>query len=199
MVTWSTFERLAARRWPVGVLAGAVAVAAVTGAIELFQPWVPVLALGVLYLFAVLPIAVLWGRLFAIGVSVASMLALNWFFLPPVHVHARGPRELQPGRGSMAASQSLARREARTQRRSALGPAAARSSVCRYDRPLRVSLSWHTEALVRGLQDHTTRPGAPGPRPRLVHRDHLLGRLRPTRRHRTTRFSEDAWRGLATA
>ncbi len=43
------------------------------------------LSLGVLYVFAVLPIAVLWGLWFALPVSVASMLAFNWFFLPPVH------------------------------------------------------------------------------------------------------------------
>jgi two-component system, OmpR family, sensor histidine kinase KdpD len=93
MLSWRAFDRLAERPWPLGVLAGAVAVAAVTGAIELFRPWVPVLALGVLYLFAVLPIAVIWGRLFAIGVSIASMLCLNWFFLPPVHTFTLADRE----------------------------------------------------------------------------------------------------------
>ena len=68
-----------------GVAASAVAVAIVTAAIELFKPYVPVLSLGVLYLFAVLPIAVAYGLGFAIVVSVASMLAFNWFHLPPVH------------------------------------------------------------------------------------------------------------------
>jgi two-component system, OmpR family, sensor histidine kinase KdpD len=60
-------------------------VAAVTGAIYVFREAVPVLSLGALYLFAVLPVAVLWGRLYAIGVAVASMLAFNFFFLPPQH------------------------------------------------------------------------------------------------------------------
>jgi two-component system sensor histidine kinase KdpD len=46
---------------------------------------VPVLSLGVLYVFAVLPVAVLWGTPLALVVSVASMLAFNWFFLPPKH------------------------------------------------------------------------------------------------------------------
>ena len=68
-----------------GVVASVVAVAAVTGAIELLQLAVPVLSLGVLYIFAVLPIAVLWGTRFGIGVAIASMLAFNWFFLPPIH------------------------------------------------------------------------------------------------------------------
>ena len=45
----------------------------------------PVLSLGVLYVFAVLPIAVVYGLPLALLVSVASMLAFNWFLLPPVH------------------------------------------------------------------------------------------------------------------
>jgi two-component system sensor histidine kinase KdpD len=46
---------------------------------------VPTLSLGVLYVFAVLPIAVVWGLGYALVVSIASMLAFNWFFLPPIH------------------------------------------------------------------------------------------------------------------
>ncbi len=45
----------------------------------------PVLSLGVLYLFAVLPVAAIWGLPFAIPVSIVSMLAFNWLFLPPTH------------------------------------------------------------------------------------------------------------------
>jgi two-component system, OmpR family, sensor histidine kinase KdpD len=67
------------------VLESAAAVAVVTGAIYGFKTFVPVLSLGVLYLFAVLPVAVIWGLAYAIPVSVASMLAFNFFFLPPVH------------------------------------------------------------------------------------------------------------------
>ena len=48
----------------------------------------PVLSLGVLYVFAVLPVAVAWGLAYAIPVSVASMLAFNFFFLPPTHTFA---------------------------------------------------------------------------------------------------------------
>jgi two-component system sensor histidine kinase KdpD len=68
-----------------GVVAGALAVALVTAAIGLFDNWVPVLSLGVLFVFAVLPIAVWWGTAYAALVAVGSMLAFNWFFLPPVH------------------------------------------------------------------------------------------------------------------
>ena len=75
-------------RWQQLAIAAAASVAAVvvvTVVIDLVQPYVPVLSLGVLYVFAVLPIAVLWGLWFALPVSVASMLAFNWFFLPPIH------------------------------------------------------------------------------------------------------------------
>jgi two-component system, OmpR family, sensor histidine kinase KdpD len=68
-----------------GVLASVAAVAIVTAAIAILDDWIPVLSLSVLYLFAVLPIAVLWGLAYAIAVSVGSMLAFNFFFLEPVH------------------------------------------------------------------------------------------------------------------
>jgi K+-sensing histidine kinase KdpD len=61
------------------------AVALVTGAIYALRPIAPVLSLGVLYLFAVLPVAALWGLAYAIPVSVLSMLTFNFLFLPPTH------------------------------------------------------------------------------------------------------------------
>jgi two-component system, OmpR family, sensor histidine kinase KdpD len=76
---------MSTRRLLTGALASVVAVSVTTGAISLLEPHVPVLSLGVLYLFAVLPIAAFYGTWFAVGVAVASMLAFNWFFLPPVH------------------------------------------------------------------------------------------------------------------
>jgi two-component system sensor histidine kinase KdpD len=68
-----------------GILASVVAVTLVTLVIGLLNDWVPVLSLGVLYLFAVLPVAAVWGLPYSIAVSVASMLAFNFFFLRPVH------------------------------------------------------------------------------------------------------------------
>src|SRR6266511_5544891 len=61
------------------------AVGVVTGAIFVIRPVAPVLSLGVLYLFAVLPVAALWGLPFALLVSLVSMTAFNWLFLPPTH------------------------------------------------------------------------------------------------------------------
>ena len=66
-----------------GVLASVAAVALVTGAIYALETVAPVLSLGVLYLFAVLPVALVFGLGYAVPVSIASMLAFNFFFLPP--------------------------------------------------------------------------------------------------------------------
>jgi two-component system sensor histidine kinase KdpD len=70
------------------ILSSLAAVAAVTGAIFAVRDYVPVLSLGVLYLPAVLVVAVFFGLVFAVAVSVASMLAFNFVFLPPVHTLA---------------------------------------------------------------------------------------------------------------
>ncbi len=78
-------SRAQLRHYGIATAFSAGAVALVTAAIALFEPYVPVLSLGVLYIFAVLPVAVVWGLRFALFVSVASMLAFNWFFLPPRH------------------------------------------------------------------------------------------------------------------
>jgi two-component system, OmpR family, sensor histidine kinase KdpD len=73
------------KRLAQGLAASTLAVAVVTAAIELLKPYVPALSLGVLYIFAVLPVAVFYGLALAAVTSIASMLAFNWFHLPPVH------------------------------------------------------------------------------------------------------------------
>src|SRR5205823_1419928 len=83
-----SWRRIGLAEAAVAALASAGAVALVTVAIAIAKPYVPVLSLGVLYVFAVLPVAVAWGLVFAVPVSVASMLAFNWFFLPPTHTFA---------------------------------------------------------------------------------------------------------------
>jgi two-component system sensor histidine kinase KdpD len=62
---------------------GAVALASL--GVYALEQVAPVLSLSVLYLFAVLPVAALWGLRYAVPVSIVSMLAFNWFFLPPTH------------------------------------------------------------------------------------------------------------------
>src|ERR1700756_2519627 len=69
----------------VGLLVGAGSVTLVSLAVDALRPHLPVLSLGVLYVFAVLAVAVRWGIVLAAITSIASMLAFNWFFLPPTH------------------------------------------------------------------------------------------------------------------
>lgn len=83
--TSTTGRSAVLRSSPAGIVASAVAVAVVAGAVALFDNWVPVLSLGALFVFAVLPVAVVWGTTDAVLVAVASMLTFNFFFLPPVH------------------------------------------------------------------------------------------------------------------
>jgi two-component system, OmpR family, sensor histidine kinase KdpD len=78
-------EATGRRRHVVAVGSSVLALAVATVAIALLKSFIPVLSLGALYTFAVLPVAVAFGLEYAVGVSVASMLAFNWFFLPPVH------------------------------------------------------------------------------------------------------------------
>jgi two-component system sensor histidine kinase KdpD len=73
------------RRLWVPSVGSAAAVAIVTLLVWALTSIAPTLSLGVLYVFAVLPVAVLWGIRWALAVAVASMLAFNFFFLPPVH------------------------------------------------------------------------------------------------------------------
>ena len=68
-----------------GVVASVAAVGLTTGAIAVLETFVPVLSLGSLYVFAVIPVAIVWGLAFAVGVSLVSMLVFNFVFLPPVH------------------------------------------------------------------------------------------------------------------
>jgi signal transduction histidine kinase len=76
------------------------AVAFVTDVIFGLKTVAPVLSLGVLYLFAVLPVAVFYGLAYALAVSILSMVAFSFFFLPPLHTLAPdGLRELGSARG----------------------------------------------------------------------------------------------------
>ncbi len=73
---------------PARAAASVLAVAVITGVVFGLRSVAPVLSLGVLYVFAVLAVAVLWGLAYALPVSILSMLAFNFFFLPPEHTLA---------------------------------------------------------------------------------------------------------------
>jgi two-component system sensor histidine kinase KdpD len=64
---------------------GALLIAVATGVVFGLREVAPAISLGVLYLLAVVPTAVLFGLRVALPVSIASMLAFNFFFLQPVH------------------------------------------------------------------------------------------------------------------
>ena len=62
-----------------------LALVVVTVAIAALKSIGPVISLGVLYVFAVLPVALAYGLVYAIAVSIGGMLLFNFFFLSPVH------------------------------------------------------------------------------------------------------------------
>jgi signal transduction histidine kinase len=115
--------RLPIPRWLRATLTSAALVAAVTAVIALLDPRVPALGLGVLYLFAVVPIGLAYGLAAAGAVSVASMGALNYFFLAPTDSLNPGTTEqwavLAAFLGSSLVISELAARSQREARRSA--------------------------------------------------------------------------------
>jgi two-component system sensor histidine kinase KdpD len=73
------------RRQLVALATSAGAVTLVTLLIYVLKHVVPVLSLGSLYVFAVLPVAIVYGLGYALFVAVASMLAYEFFFLSPLY------------------------------------------------------------------------------------------------------------------
>lgn len=71
------------RRWFKAATVSTLLIVAVSLAVEVLDDHAPVLALVVLYLLAVVPVAVLWGIGFATGVSVVSVLAFGYLFISP--------------------------------------------------------------------------------------------------------------------
>jgi two-component system, OmpR family, sensor histidine kinase KdpD len=88
MSDWRHRARRGVAYHTAAALFSAAGVSIVTGVVFGLREIAPVVSLGVLYLFAVLPVAVVWGLAYAIPVSILSMLAFNWFFLPPTHTLA---------------------------------------------------------------------------------------------------------------
>ena len=72
-------------RWLGGLLVSVTAVAAVTGIVWLLEPLVPVRSLLVLYILAILPVAVGWGTVLAAVTAILGALCFAFFFLPPIH------------------------------------------------------------------------------------------------------------------
>src|SRR6187401_8179 len=70
-------------RWLSGLLVSVLSVAAVSGLLVLLQTWL--LPLRVLYILAVVPVAIVWGTGFAALTALLSALAYAYLFIPPVH------------------------------------------------------------------------------------------------------------------
>lgn len=73
------------RARPAGYVVALAGVAAVSGLIELVSGHVNVLSMVVCYQLLVLVVSGAWGLGPGLATSVASALAFNWFFVPPVH------------------------------------------------------------------------------------------------------------------
>src|ERR1051326_3829856 len=73
------------RRHGAAIAGSAAAVAVATALVYALRPLAPTLSLGVLYTLAVLATSVVFGLGYALIVALASMLAFNFLFLPPVH------------------------------------------------------------------------------------------------------------------
>jgi two-component system sensor histidine kinase KdpD len=73
------------RRTSTAAAGSLAAVAVATGVVYALKPIAPILSLGVVYTLAVLAAAVLFGLAWAIAAALASMVAFNFLFLPPVH------------------------------------------------------------------------------------------------------------------
>jgi signal transduction histidine kinase len=81
-------------RWSSGLLASVALVAAVTGVILLLERHVPFLSLMVLYLLAVLPIAIFWGSRLAAVTAILSVVVSALLLPPRGSPHLADPRNL---------------------------------------------------------------------------------------------------------
>lgn len=73
------------RKYAIVALEILVAVGLATAAIAALQSTAPAAGLGIVYLLAVLAVAIRWGELPALIASILSVLTLNYFFIVPRH------------------------------------------------------------------------------------------------------------------
>src|SRR5690242_15799902 len=68
-----------------GVLVALLAIAVTTALVFPLKEIAPPVALGVVYLLAVMLVASLWGAWLGVATAIGSALAFNFFHIPPVH------------------------------------------------------------------------------------------------------------------
>jgi signal transduction histidine kinase len=89
------WARPSAVRWLGGLLVSVISVGAVSGVIALLDQRVPALNLLVLYILAVLAVAVGWGTGLAVVTAILSTAVFGFLFVSPVHsVHVGDSRDL---------------------------------------------------------------------------------------------------------
>ncbi len=129
--------RFTPRNLAVRVLTVAVAIATVTGVIALAQERAPLLMLATLYVFVVLPAAMLWGFGTGVVVALIGFLICAYFFLPPTHsIGVRDPTHMlalvfdvsAAGLGALLGSTNRRRQELLSLDRAALGRLVAQAS-----------------------------------------------------------------------
>ena len=68
-----------------GTACGLAGVGLITLGVELASDRVDVLSMAVVYQLLVLVVSAAWGLRAGLATSLASVLAINWFFTPPIH------------------------------------------------------------------------------------------------------------------
>ena len=81
-MAWTRLN-LPTSRWWRGLLTSVALVAVISGIVALVEPHVPALSLLVLYLFAVLPVAIAWGARLGALTSLISVVVFAFLFLRP--------------------------------------------------------------------------------------------------------------------
>ena len=97
-MSWGPRDGRTARGIAFTVVEVIAAIGLATAAVALLQSAAPAAGLGVIYLLAVLAIAIRRGEIPALVTAVLSMLTLNYLFIPPRHqlaiAHSRDVAEL---------------------------------------------------------------------------------------------------------
>jgi K+-sensing histidine kinase KdpD len=75
-------SRLIRSRWS-GLLAAVTMIAALSGLGALLQPLVPMRSILMLYVLAVMAVAIVWGTWLAVVTAILSAAVFSYFFAPP--------------------------------------------------------------------------------------------------------------------
>jgi two-component system sensor histidine kinase KdpD len=120
-------RRLGAARWPADAAVAAIGVGAVTGLGRLGE--LTASGAGILYVLAVLLVSVTRGLASGLVAAAAAVLALNYFFVPPLHTFAVDHPENWLALGALAVTSVVGSRLISAAHRRAVEAAARRAEV----------------------------------------------------------------------